>query len=42
MVDFPDADRPVNHIVYPRWPRSSLRSCRDNDGCHVIFLLDVQ
>jgi hypothetical protein len=38
MVDFPDAERPVNQMVRPRWPRSSLRSCRDKEGCQVMFL----
>jgi hypothetical protein len=38
MVDFPDAERPVNHIVNPRCFRNSLRSCRESDGCQVIFL----
>jgi hypothetical protein len=38
MVDFPDAERPVNQIVNPRCFRNSLRSCRERDGCQVILL----
>jgi hypothetical protein len=34
----PEAESPVNHTVNPRCPRRSLRSCRDRDGCQVIFL----
>ena len=37
-VDLPDADRPVNQMVNPRWPRSVLRSCRESDGCQVMLL----
>ena len=38
-VDLPEAERPVNQMVNPRWPRSSLRSCRDSDGCQVMLLM---
>ena len=38
IVDLPEAERPVNHIVKPLWPLSALRSFRDKVGCHVIFL----
>jgi len=37
-VDFPDADKPVSHIVNPRCFRNSLRSCLERDGCQVMFL----
>ena len=37
-VDFPDADKPVNQMVKPRWPRNWLRSCRESDGCQVMLL----
>ena len=37
-VDLPEAERPVNHTVKPRWPRSWLRSCRVSDGCQVMLL----
>jgi len=39
IVDFPDAERPVNQMVKPRCSRKSLRSFRDSDGCHVMFLV---
>ena len=42
IVDLPEAERPVNQIVKPLWPRSSLRSCRDRDGCHVTFLSNAR
>jgi hypothetical protein len=38
MVDFPDAESPVNQIVNPRCFRSSFLSCRESEGCHVMFL----
>ena len=38
MVDFPDADSPVNQMVNPRCLRSSLRSRRDSEACHVMLL----
>lgn len=38
MVDFPDAERPVNHMVMPRCLREELRSARERDGCHVMLL----
>lgn len=41
-VDLPDADRPVNQMVMPRWPRVSLRSRRESDGCHVMLLRECQ
>ena len=39
MVDFPDAERPVNQIVNPGWERrvdlsAWVREC----GCQVILL----
>jgi hypothetical protein len=37
-VDLPEADRPVNQTVKPFCLRSSLRSRRERDGCHVMFL----
>ena len=37
-VDLPEADRPVNQMVNPRWPRSVLRSWRESDGCQVMLL----
>jgi hypothetical protein len=37
-VDFPDADKPVSQIVKPRCFRNSLRSCREREGCQVMFL----
>ena len=41
MVDLPDPDRPVNQMVKPRCFRNRFRSCRDSDGCQVMFLLDL-
>lgn len=41
MVDLPEPDRPVNQIVKPRCFRSSWRSWRVREGCHVIFLLRI-
>ena len=39
MVDFPDADRPVNHRVKPRWLRRAQRSWLVTlDACHVMLL----
>ena len=39
MVDFPDAERPVNHIVRPGWPRSEERSTWVREwGCQVMLL----
>lgn len=43
IVDLPDAESPVNHIVNPHCLRKVFLSCRDNDGCHVILLrLDLE
>ncbi len=41
IVDFPDADRPVNQIVKPCCFRKEFLSCRDSDGCHVMLLSSV-
>lgn len=38
MVDFPDAERPVNQIVKPFCLRNELRSARERDGCQVMLL----
>lgn len=38
MVDFPDADRPVNQTVQPFCLRRSERSARVSDGCQVMLL----
>lgn len=38
MVDLPEADRPVNQIVAPFCPRSSLRSLRVRPACQVMLL----
>lgn len=40
MVDFPDADRPVNQIVKPFCLRKPLRSARESDGCQVMLLYE--
>ena len=37
-MDFPEAERPVNQIVKPRCLRRELRSCREREGCQVMFL----
>lgn len=41
MVDFPDAESPVNQIVKPRCLRRVVRSARVREGCQVIFLRGV-
>ena len=41
MVDFPDAERPVNQIVKPRCLRNSLRSWREREGCQVMLLFSL-
>lgn len=38
MVDFPDAERPVNQIVKPFCLRRVLRSERERPSCHVMLL----
>ena len=42
MVDFPEAERPVNQTVHPFCLRSSLRSLRVRPACHVMFLETCQ
>jgi hypothetical protein len=42
IVDFPDAERPVNQTVKPRCLRRSLRSFRERDGCQVMLLCHVR
>lgn len=37
-MDLPLAERPVNQIVHPFWPRKALRSACVRDGCHVMLL----
>lgn len=37
-VDFPEADRPVSQSVNPRCFLNPLRSCREREGCQVMFL----
>jgi hypothetical protein len=37
-VDLPDAERPVNQMVKPRWERRLKRSERDREGCQVMLL----
>merc|ERR1711939_730041 len=41
IVDFPEADRPVNQTVQPFCLRSSLRSWRVRPGCHVMLVAIV-
>ena len=41
IVDFPEAERPVNQIVKPRCFRSSLRSWREREGCQVMLLCSL-
>lgn len=41
MVDFPEAERPVNQMVKPRCLRYVLRSLRESDGCQVMLLVGV-
>lgn len=38
MVDFPEAESPVNQIVMPRCLRRVVRSARVSDGCQVMFV----
>ena len=38
MVDLPEAERPVSHIVKPCWRLNDARSARASEGCHVMFL----
>ena len=38
MVDFPDAERPVNQMVKPGCLRNVLRSAREREGCQVMLL----
>lgn len=38
MVDFPEAESPVNQMVRPRCLRRVVRSARVREGCHVMFL----
>ena len=38
IVDFPEADRPVNQIVKPRCFLNPLRSWREREGCQMILL----
>lgn len=39
IVDFPEADRPVNQRVKPVCLRKAIRSLRERDACHVMLLL---
>ena len=40
IVDFPEAERPVNQRVKPFWLRSAQRSAWVTvDACHVILLI---
>jgi hypothetical protein len=41
MVDFPEAERPVNQMVKPGCLRNVLRSSREREGCHVMLLVTV-
>lgn len=38
MVDFPEAERPVNQTVQPACLRRVLRSERESEGCQVMLL----
>jgi hypothetical protein len=38
MVDFPDAERPVNQTVAPFCLRRSVRSSRVRPACQVMLL----
>ena len=42
MVDFPDAERPVNQMVKPGCLRYLFRSSREREGCQVMLLAGCQ